>query len=57
MQTADHANTYIVRRDEDRFSVVEIKKDKIDSYLHELKETMPQSSWRLEPRFPVNGAD
>ena len=57
MQTADHANTYIVRRDEDRFSVVEIKSDRIDSYLHELKETMPQSSWRLEPRFPVSGAD
>lgn len=57
MDTTDHPNTYIVRKDDSRFCVVEIEHDKIDRYLHDLNKTMPQSSWRIEPRFPVSGAD
>jgi hypothetical protein len=57
MDTTDQLNTYIVRKDDSRFCVVEIESKKVDSYLHDLKTTMPQSSWRIEPRFPVCGAD
>ena len=57
MDTPDHLNTYIVRKDDSRFCVVEIESNKVDSYLHDLKKTVPQSSWRIEPRFPVCGAD
>ena len=57
MDTPDHLTPYIVRKDDSRFCVVEIESNKVDSYLHDLKKTMPQSSWRIEPRFPVCGAD
>ena len=57
MQTPEHVHTYIVRRDDSRFSVVEIEDSKVDNYLHDLKEHNPQSTWKLEPRFPVCGAD
>ena len=52
MDTPDHLNTYIVRKDDSRFCVVEIESNKVDSYLHDLKKTMPQSSWRMSPAFP-----
>jgi len=29
----------------------------VNTYLDDLKKPMPQSNWRLEPRFPVSGAD
>jgi hypothetical protein len=57
MEASEHPNTYIVRKDNDRFCVVEIDRDKVESYLHDLKKTMPQCHWQIEPRFPVNGAD
>jgi hypothetical protein len=57
MDTTEHLHTYIVRKDDSRYCVVEIEDNKIESYLHDLKKTMPQSNWRIEPRFPVCGAD
>ena len=53
----EHTNTYIVRKDESRFCVVEIDDGGVQKYLDDLNKTMPQCSWRLEPRFPVCGAD
>lgn len=57
MQTIEHPNTYLVRKDGIRFKVAEIETGKIEKYLHDLKKLMPQSNWRIEPRFPVCGAD
>ena len=57
MQTAEHPNTYLVRRDGVRFKVAEIETGDIKKYLGELKKLMPKSNWRIEPRFPVCGAD
>jgi len=57
LKTLDHPNTYLVRKDGMRFRVAEIESGKIDKYLRELKKLMPQSNWRIEPRFPVCGAD
>ncbi len=56
-KTLDHPNTYLVRKDGMRFRVAEIEAGNIDKYLRELKKLMPQSIWRIEPRFPVCGAD
>ena len=57
METTEHPTTYIVRKDDSRYSVVEIEKNQVDTYLDDLKKAMPQSNWRLEPRFPICGAD
>jgi len=57
METINHPHTYLVRKDGIRFRVAEIEDGKVDKYLHELKKLMPKSNWRIEPRFPVCGAD
>jgi len=57
METEDHPNMYLVRKDGVRFSVVVIESNKIEEHLLSLSKMAPQAKWGIEPRFPLSGAD